>query len=100
MRPGTRGMMGVDYEQRVDFDRLRRDRAAKITAELARTDFSMLLLFDTNNKRYATATAATLPECCNAGRYAMVPRDGEPYIFGFGSEVEDVGRAVARDHGV
>jgi len=87
MRTGTRGMMGVDYEQRVDFDRLRRDRAAKIKAELEKTDFSMLLLFDTNNKRYATATAATLPECCNAGRYSIVPRNGEPYIFGFGSEV-------------
>jgi len=84
---GTFGMMGVDYEQRVDFDRLRRERVAKIKAELDKTDFSCLLLFDTGNKRYATSTAVASPEVDNMGRYAIVPRNGEPYIFGFGSEV-------------
>ena len=87
MRRGTFGMMGVDYEQRVDFDRLRRERVAKIKTELDKTDFSCLLLFDTGNKRYATATAVASPEVDNMGRYAIVPRTGEPYIFGFGSEV-------------
>jgi Xaa-Pro aminopeptidase len=80
-------MMGVDYEQRVDFDRLRRERVAKIKAELNKTDLSCLLLFDTGNKRYATSTAVASPEVDNMGRYAIVPREGEPYIFGFGSEV-------------
>ncbi len=87
MRVGTRGMMGVDYEQRIDFDRLRRERAAKIQAELDQTELSCLLLFDSGNKRYATSTASTSPEVDNMGRYAIVPRGGAPYIFGFGSEV-------------
>ena len=78
MRRGTFGMMGVDYEQRVDFDRLRRERVAKIKTELDKTDFSCLLLFDTGNKRYATATAVASPEVDNMGRYAIVPRTGEP----------------------
>src|SRR5439155_6731021 len=59
----------------------------KDKAHLAKHAFSLPLLFDTNTHPYATPPAATLPECCNPRRYAMVPRDGEPYIFGFGSEV-------------
>ena len=87
MRVGTQGMMGVDYEERINFDRLRRDRVAKIKAELEKTDFGCLLLFDSGNKRYATSTAVASPEVDNMGRYAVIPRNGEPYIFGFGSEV-------------
>jgi Xaa-Pro aminopeptidase len=85
--PGTLGMMAVDYEQRIDFDRLRRERVARIQAELNRTDLSCLLLFDSGNKRYATSTASTSPEVDNMARYAIVPRGSDPYIFGFGSEI-------------
>ena len=84
---GTIGTMGVDYEERIDFTRLRRDRVAKIKVELAKTELGCLLLFDNHNKRYATSTAVASPEVDNMGRYAILPRNGEPYIFGFGSEV-------------
>ena len=87
MKYGTKGTMGVDYEERIDFDRLRRERVAKMQAELEVTDLSCLLLFDNHNKRYATSTAVASPEVDNMGRYAIVPRNGKPYIFGFGSEV-------------
>jgi len=87
MKYGTKGIMGVDYEERINFDRLRRERLQKIQVELEKTDFSCLLLFDNHNKRYATATAVASPEVDDMGRYAIVPRGGEPYIFGFGSEV-------------
>lgn len=87
MKFGTQGMMAVDYEERINFDRMRRERVAKIKAELEKTDLGCLLLFDSGNKRYATSTAVASPEVDNMGRYAIVPRNGEPYIFGFGSEV-------------
>jgi len=87
MKFGTKGMMAVDYEERINFDRMRKERVAKIKAELEKTDFGCLLLFDSANKRYATSTAVASPEVDNMGRYAIVPRTGEPYIFGFGSEV-------------
>jgi Xaa-Pro aminopeptidase len=86
MKYGTKGMMGVDYEERINFDRMRKDRVAKIKAEMAKTDFGCLILFDSGNKRYATSTAVASPEVDNMGRYAIIPRNGEPYIFGFGSE--------------
>jgi len=84
---GTKGMMQVDYEQRIDFDRLRKDRLEKIHQAMKNTDLGCLVLFASENKRYATSTAVASPEVDNMGRYAIVPRDGRPYIFGFGSEV-------------
>jgi len=87
MKLGTQGMMAVDYEERINFDRMRKERVARIKAELEKTDLGCLLLFDSGNKRYATSTAVASPEVDNMGRYAIVPRNGEPYIFGFGSEV-------------
>jgi len=86
MKYGTKGTMGVDYEQRVDFEKLRREREQKIQEALGKSDLCCLLLFDNHNKRYATSTAVASPEVDNMGRYAVVPRGGQPYIFGFGSE--------------
>ncbi len=87
MRKGTKGMMEVDYEERINFSRLREKRVKKIKKEMKKSNLGCLLLFESGNKRYATSTAVASPEVDNMGRYAIVPRDGEPYIFGFGSEV-------------
>jgi Xaa-Pro dipeptidase len=87
MKIGTKGMMEVDYEERINFARMRRERVAKIKTEMEKTDLGCLLLCDSGNKRYATSTAVASPEVDNMGRYAIIPRNGEPYIFGFGSEV-------------
>ena len=84
---GTHGMMQVDYEQRIDFDRMRRHRESRIQEYMDRLDVPCLVLFETGNKRYSTSTAVASPEVDNMGRYAVVPRGGKPYIFGFGSEV-------------
>ncbi|HEY1324065.1 MAG TPA: hypothetical protein VGF32_27655, partial [Streptosporangiaceae bacterium] len=48
--------LGTDWEQRVDFARLRSDRAHKVRAALAHSDIGSLILFDMNNIRYTTAT--------------------------------------------
>lgn len=84
---GTKGTMMVDYEERIDFDKLRAYRVKRIQEAMKKTEFGCLVLFANENKRYSTATAATSPHCCNMGRYAIIPRDGYPYIFGFGSEI-------------
>ena len=84
---GTHGMMQVDYEQRIDFDRMREYREARIRQYMDAADVDCLVLFETGNKRYSTSTAVASPEVDNMGRYAIFPRGGKPYIFGFGSEV-------------
>jgi Xaa-Pro aminopeptidase len=87
MRKGTVGTMQVDYEERINFDRLRQQRLEKIHRAMEETNLGSLLLFDPGNKRYATSTAVASPEVDQMGRYAILPREGKPYIFGFGSEV-------------
>ena len=84
---GTKGAMQVDYEQRIDFEKMRQYRLSRIHDAMEKTEFGCLILFATENKRYATSTAVASPEVDNMGRYAIVPRNGKPYIFGFGSEV-------------
>jgi Xaa-Pro aminopeptidase len=80
-------MMQVDYEERINFDRMREHRTSRIKKYMEKFDVDCLLLFDTGNKRYSTSTAVASPEVDNMGRYAIIPREGKPHIFGFGSEV-------------
>ena len=81
-------MMQVDYEQRIDFDRMRQHKGSRIKKYMEQFGVECLLLFETGNKRYATSTAVASPEVDNMGRYAIVPHNGQAHIFGFGSEVE------------
>ena len=87
MRYGTQGMMQVDYEERINLNRMREYRVSRIKQYMDEFGINCLVLFETGNKRYATSTAVASPEVDNMGRYAIVPHNGEPYIFGFGSEV-------------
>ena len=52
----TYGPMAVDWENRIDFDRLRRERLARAKELLAKSEMGALLCFDMNNVRYITAT--------------------------------------------
>ncbi len=52
----TYGTMAVDWEQRVNFDRLRRERLERAKKLLAESSMGALLCFDMNNVRYITAT--------------------------------------------
>ena len=52
----TYGTMAVDWEQRIDFDRLRRERLERIKKLLKESEMGALLCFDMNNVRYITAT--------------------------------------------
>jgi len=87
MRYGTQGMMQVDYEERINFNRMREYRVSRIKRYMDKSGISCLVLFETGNKRYATSTAVASPEVDNMARYAIVPANGQPHIFGFGSEV-------------
>ena len=50
------GHMGVDYESRVDFGRLRSYRLARARESLAASECGAFLLFDFYNIRYTTQT--------------------------------------------
>src|ERR671926_225973 len=82
--PGA--VMGVDWEQRVDFDRLRNDRLARAKEALQASDLGALLLFDPNNIRYVTSTHIGEWARDKNARYVLLCRGGaDPILWDFGS---------------
>jgi Xaa-Pro dipeptidase len=77
--------MAVDFEERVDFDRLRRYRLARARAALDASDLGAMLLFDINNIRYVSATMIGEWARDKVARYTLLTRSGEPVVWDFGS---------------
>jgi Xaa-Pro aminopeptidase len=82
------GHMGVDYEERVDFARLRDYRLSRARAALEGSDCGAFLLFDFYNIRYTTQTWIGGALGDKMTRYALLTRtDTEPWLWDFGSAV-------------
>lgn len=82
------GHMGVDYEARVDFDRLRKYRIGRTKDALNGSECGSFLLFDFYNIRYTTQTWIGGALGDKMTRYALLTRDGgEPMLWDFGSAV-------------
>jgi Xaa-Pro aminopeptidase len=79
------GIAGVDWEVRVDFERLRTYRLERAREALEASDLGALLLFDTSNIRYVTGTQIGYWAFNKGERYALLTRTGRPRIFDFGS---------------
>ncbi len=79
------GHGGVDFEQRVDFDRLRRYRLERAHAALETSDCGAFLLFDFYNIRYTTQTWIGGALGDKMTRYALLTRDADPVLWDFGS---------------
>lgn len=76
---------GVDWEQRVNFDRLRTERTTKVQAALEHSGLGALLLFDMNNIRYTTATHIGNWARDKLFRCALVLRGEQPILWDIGS---------------
>ena len=81
----TYGTMAVDWENRIDFDRLRRERLARVKDELAKSNLGALLCFDMNNVRYITATHIGTWAQDKVARFTLLPQNDEPLLWDFGS---------------
>ena len=81
------GQMGVDYETRVDFDRLRSYRLGRAKAALESSECGAFLLFDFYNIRYTTQSWVGGALGDKMTRYALLTRNGEPHLWDFGSAV-------------
>ncbi|WP_376745993.1 M24 family metallopeptidase [Aciditerrimonas ferrireducens] len=77
--------MAVDFEVRVDFDRLRRYRLERARAALEASELGALLCFDVNNVRYLTSTQIGEWVRDKVCRYALLARGQEPVLWDFGS---------------
>ena len=81
----THGAMAVDWEQRINFDRLRRERLARLRKVMEPTDLGSVLCFDMNNVRYITATHIGTWAQDKVSRFTLLPRGDEPILWDFGS---------------
>ena len=79
------GVMGVDWEDRVDFPRLRAYRLERVRQQLEANGLGAVLLFETSNIRYATATQIGYWAFNKGERFALITRKGRPRIWDFGS---------------
>ncbi len=81
----TYGTMAVDWEQRVDLERLRTERLARAKRALAESELGALLCFDMNNIRYITATHIGTWAIDKLVRFCLLPQNDEPIMWDFGS---------------
>ena len=80
--PGT---TNVDFEERVDFSRLRTYRLARAREALERSGLGAVLCFDMNNIRYITSTNIGEWARDKLMRFAILTRSGKPVLWDFGS---------------
>jgi Xaa-Pro aminopeptidase len=81
----TFGLMNVDWEQRVDMDRLRTQRLERAKKALAESECGALLCFDMTNIRYVTATHIGTWAQDKLNRFCLLPQNDEPIMWDFGS---------------
>lgn len=79
------GTMAVDFEERVDFQRLHKYRLARTRQALRDSDLGAILSFDNNNIRYMTSTAIGEWARDKVARFALLPGNGDPHLWDFGS---------------
>ena len=79
------GIQAVDWEQRVNFDRLKEYRLSRVRMAMEQFDLGALLLFETSNIRYLTSTHIGYWAFNKGERYALITRDGDFRIWDFGS---------------
>jgi Xaa-Pro aminopeptidase len=72
---------GADWQYRVDFDRLRKDRLQKLREQMTAHNLGALVLFAGANIRYATASYQGNWKYNINIRYAVLPNGGEPVLF-------------------
>lgn len=75
------GTMMVDWEERIDFDRLRRDRVRKAQEAIAASEADILFVFRTEDARYLTAYRHHLGPAAIIGNAAVVITAEDPPIL-------------------
>src|SRR6266851_3614166 len=81
----TYGLMTVDWEERVNVERLRTERLERVKKFLLSSELGALLCFDMNNIRYITATHIGMWALDKLVRFCLLPQGDEPIMWDFGS---------------
>jgi Xaa-Pro dipeptidase len=79
------GVQSVDWEERVNWDRLKDYRTSRVRKAMDQHNLGALLLFETSNIRYLTSTHIGYWAFNKGERYALITRNGDFRIWDFGS---------------
>lgn len=85
MALNTYGLMAVDWEERINVERLRRERLERVKKLLQESELGALLCFDMNNVRYITSTHIGTWAMDKLTRFTLLPQGNEPILWDFGS---------------
>ncbi|OFV95603.1 MAG: peptidase M24 [Acidobacteria bacterium RIFCSPLOWO2_02_FULL_61_28] len=72
---------GAEWQQRVNFERLRKDRLKRLQDQMSANDLGALVLFAGANIRYATGSYQGNWKYNINIRYVVVPNGAEPVLF-------------------
>jgi Xaa-Pro dipeptidase len=75
----------VDFEERIDFQRLHRYRLARTRQALAASGMGAMLCFDQYNIRYISSTVIGDWARDKLIRYCLLTGNGQPWVWDFGS---------------
>lgn len=75
------GTMGVDFEERVNYERLRKERLLRAKEQLKAYNLGALLCFDFDNIRYITGTHVGEWARNKMTRHCILPVDSDPILF-------------------
>src|SRR5919205_2531046 len=81
----TYGTMAVDWEERINFERLRTERLQRAKDALEQSAMGAVLCFDMNNVRYITSTHIGTWAQDKISRFTLLPQGDEPILWDFGS---------------
>ena len=71
----------TDWQARVDFDRMRRDRLSRARAKMEENDLGAVVCFVGENVRYITGVFQGNWKNNIFIRYCVLPRGGDPVLF-------------------
>ena len=74
------GTQQVDFQERINMERMRKERLAKAREEMRKAGVSVMFLLGPANMRYAVAYTMLVYAAGNA--YVLLPLEGDPIVFG------------------
>ncbi len=76
------GKSAVDYEERINYDRLRNERLQRAKDQINKDGLGALITWDHANIRYLTSHYLATPTRAVEIACVVIPRNGEPHLFG------------------
>jgi Xaa-Pro aminopeptidase len=75
------GKYAVDYEERINYGRLRKARLDRAKAQINQDGLGALVTWDEANIRYLTSYYVTTPMRPSETQCVFIPKNGEPILF-------------------